>query len=49
MNELWLGFRAPVEGVKVSRRYMRDDGADIVTLEMAVTDVDAALIREKMF
>jgi hypothetical protein len=44
-----LGFRVPVEGVKVSRRDMRDDGADIVALEIAVTDADAALIREKMF
>jgi hypothetical protein len=44
-----LGFRVPKRGVSVSRHDRRDDSAQFVAVTVAVTDKDAALIREKMF
>ena len=44
-----LGFRVPKRGVEVSRKDRRDDGGELVALSIAVTDQDAAFIREKLF
>jgi hypothetical protein len=44
-----LGFRVPKKGVSVSHYDRRDDSAELIAISIAVTDKDAAQIREKMF
>jgi hypothetical protein len=44
-----LGFRVPKTGLSVSRYDRRDDGAEFIAVRLAVTDADAASIRERMF
>jgi hypothetical protein len=44
-----LGFRVPKKGVSVSRYDRRDDSAELIPISIAMTDKDAAQIREKMF